>query len=54
MADLLIALAWIAIILTPAIVAYLQPVVSADGYLDLSRKDKPNTLQPARVRAPRR
>jgi hypothetical protein len=32
--DLLIGLAWIAIILIPAWVAYRQPVVSHNGYLD--------------------
>ena len=33
-ADCLIGLAWIAIVLVPAIVAYRQPVVSHNGYLD--------------------
>jgi hypothetical protein len=32
--DLLLALAWLAIVLVPAIVAYRQPVVSHNGYLD--------------------
>jgi hypothetical protein len=33
-ADCLIGLAWIAIVLVPAIVAYRLPVVSHNGYLD--------------------
>jgi hypothetical protein len=32
--DLLLGIAWIAIILIPAIVAYRQPVVSHNGYLE--------------------
>jgi hypothetical protein len=32
--DLLLGLAWVAIVLIPAIVAYRQPVVSHNGYLD--------------------
>jgi hypothetical protein len=32
--DCLIGLAWVAIVLVPAIVAYLQPVVSHNGYLE--------------------
>jgi len=32
--DFLIALAWIAIVLIPVIVATRQPVVSHNGYLD--------------------
>jgi hypothetical protein len=32
--DLLLALAWLAIVLIPAIVASRQPVVSHNGYLD--------------------
>jgi hypothetical protein len=41
--DLLLALAWLAIVLVPAIVASRQPVVSHNGYLenylDASAKD---------------
>jgi hypothetical protein len=32
--DLLLGLAWVAIVLVPAIVAYRQPVVSHSGYLE--------------------
>jgi hypothetical protein len=32
--DLLLGLAWVAIVLVPAIVAYRQPVVSHNGYLE--------------------
>jgi len=32
--DCLLGLVWIAIVLIPAIVAYRQPVVSHNGYLD--------------------
>jgi hypothetical protein len=32
--DLLLGLAWLAIIFIPAIVAYRQPVVSHNGYLE--------------------
>ena len=32
--DCLLGVAWIAIVLVPAIVAYRQPVVSHNGYLD--------------------
>lgn len=34
MSDLLLGLAWLAIIFIPAIVAYRQPVVSHNGYLE--------------------
>jgi len=32
--DLLIGFVWIAIVIIPVVVAYLQPVVSHNGYLD--------------------
>jgi hypothetical protein len=32
--DLLLGLAWVAIVLIPAIVAYRQPIVSHNGYLE--------------------
>jgi len=32
--DLLLGLAWVAIVLLPAIVAYRQPIVSHNGYLE--------------------
>lgn len=34
MLDFLIGLAWIAIVLIPVFVAYRQPVVSHNGYVD--------------------
>ena len=34
LSDLLLAFAWLANVLVPAIVAYRQPVVSHNGYLD--------------------
>jgi hypothetical protein len=38
--DLLLGLAWVAIVLIPAIVAYRQPVASHNGYLE-------NYMEPA-------
>jgi hypothetical protein len=32
--DLLLGLAWVAIVVVPAIVAYRQPVVSHNGYIE--------------------
>jgi hypothetical protein len=38
--DLLLGLAWVAIVLIPAIVAYRQPVASHNGHLE-------NYMEPA-------
>jgi hypothetical protein len=39
MVDLLLALAWLVIVLTPAMLASCQPVVSDDGYADFTADD---------------
>jgi hypothetical protein len=39
MVDLLLALAWLVVVLSPAILASCQPVVSDDGYTDFTADD---------------
>jgi hypothetical protein len=45
--DLLLALAWVVIVFLPVYAAFRQPIVSIDGYLDLSRGDAPHSEGPA-------
>jgi len=50
MVDLLLALAWLVIVLTPAFLASCQPVVSDDGYADFTADDLTHPKQ-AKTRA---
>jgi len=53
MVDLLLGLAWLVIMLTPALAASCQPVVSDNGYVDPAQQNSMQ-LQPALVRSKRR
>jgi hypothetical protein len=43
MVDLLLGLAWVVIVLTPALLASCQPVVANDGYLNVNSE---GSMQP--------
>ena len=53
MIDLLLGLAWFLMMLTPALAASSQPVVSDSGYIDPAEQNSMQ-LQPALVRSKRR